>query len=105
VGTTIGYQVTEQPPLVPGLGGSLPVAVAWTPDAVSGTLGDKMADEQGDVLAASTEPEQAVDTPTVIDPDDLEKARLDERWRELCLNAERYVAETTRPSARVGQPA
>jgi hypothetical protein len=64
-----------------------------------------MADDQKDILAASTDPENAVETPTVIDADELAKARLDERWREFCLNAEQYVAETTRPSARVGQPA
>jgi hypothetical protein len=64
-----------------------------------------MADNQQDILAASTDTEKAVGTPTIIDADELAKARLDERWREFCLNAERYVAETTRPSARVGQPA
>lgn len=64
-----------------------------------------MPDDQKHVLAASTDAEQAVDTPTVIDADELAKARLDERWREFCLNAERYVAETTRPRTRVGQPA
>lgn len=64
-----------------------------------------MAGDQNDVLAASTEVEKAVDTPTTIDAEELAKARLDERWREFCLNAERYVAETTRPSTRVGQPA
>jgi hypothetical protein len=64
-----------------------------------------MADDQQDILAASTDTETAVGAPTIIDADELAKARLDERWREFCLNAERYVAETTRPSARVGQPA
>ncbi len=64
-----------------------------------------MADDQRDILAASTDADQAVHTPTVIDADELAKARLDERWREFCLNAERYVAETTRPRTRVGQPA
>ena len=64
-----------------------------------------MDSDQRDVLAASVNAEKAADTPTVIDPDELAKARLDERWREFCLNAERYVAETTRPSTRVGQPA
>jgi hypothetical protein len=64
-----------------------------------------MTDDQRHVLAASTDPEQAVEAPTVIDADELAKVRLDERWREFCLNAERYVAETTRPNTRVGQPA
>lgn len=44
------------------------------------------------------------DTPTVIDADEFAMARLEERWREFCLNAERYVAETTRPQTRVSQP-
>lgn len=64
-----------------------------------------MADDQRHVLAAAPDPEQAVEAPTVIDADELAKARLDERWREFCLNAEQYVAETTRPSVRARQPA
>jgi hypothetical protein len=64
-----------------------------------------MDSAQRDILAASVDAGKAVDTPTVIDAGELAKARLDERWREFCLNAEQYVAETTRPSARVGQPA
>lgn len=64
-----------------------------------------MTDHQHDVLAASQDSGKAVDTPTLIDADELAKARLDERWREFCLNAEQYVAETTHPSTRVGQPA
>lgn len=63
-----------------------------------------MAGDQKDVLAASVDTEATVDTPTVIDADELAKARLDERWREFCLNAEQYVAEATRPRKRVGQP-
>jgi hypothetical protein len=47
----------------------------------------------------------AVDATTVIDADELAKARLDERWREFCLNAEQYVAETTRPRTPTRQPA
>ncbi len=65
----------------------------------------QMADDQRHVLAASSDPEKAVEVPTVIDADELAKARLDERWREFCLNAEQYVAETTRPSVRTRQPA
>jgi hypothetical protein len=64
-----------------------------------------MTNDQRHVLAASADPEQAVETTTVIDADELAKARLDERCREFCLNAEQYVAETTRPSTRVRQPA
>lgn len=75
------------------------------PDVASRYPRSLMADDQRDVLAVSTDPEQAIEAPTAIDADELAKARLDERWREFCLNAERYVAETTRPSTRVGQPA
>jgi hypothetical protein len=64
-----------------------------------------MADDQNDILAASPDTAEALDAPTIIDADELAKARLDARWREFCLNAERYVAETTRPQPRVGQPA
>lgn len=64
-----------------------------------------MTETQKNVLAAAADVEEAVRAPTVIDAEELDKARLDERWREFCLNAERYVAETTRPSTRVGQPA
>jgi hypothetical protein len=64
-----------------------------------------MADDHTDVLAASAEPEKAVEEATAIDAEQLAEARLDERWREFCLNAERYVAETTRPATRVSQPA
>jgi hypothetical protein len=56
-----------------------------------------MSADQHKVLAPSTDAEQALATATVIDADELDKARLDQRWREFCLNAERYVAETTRP--------
>lgn len=57
------------------------------------------------ILAASENVEQSTKTPTVIDDDELAEARLDERWRDFCLNAERYVAETTRRQPRVEQPA
>ena len=59
-----------------------------------------MAAQDPNVLAASPDVE-AVNTPTAIDADELAEARLDERWREFCLNAEQYVAETTRPAPRV----
>lgn len=75
------------------------------PDPASRYPGCLMDGAQRDVLAASVDPEQAVEAPTVIDADELAKARLDERWREFCLNAEQYVAETTRPSVRTRQPA
>lgn len=64
-----------------------------------------MTDDERKILAASGDTEKALNTPTAIDADELAKARLDERWREFCLNAERYVAETTRPLPRVSQPA
>jgi hypothetical protein len=64
-----------------------------------------MANMKIDILASSDDTGEALSTPTVIDADELAKARLDERWQEFCLNAERYVAETTRPQSRVNQPA
>lgn len=64
-----------------------------------------MADDQKDVLVPAADVQGSADTPTVIDAEELAKARLDEHWREFCLNAERYVAETTRPRTRVSQPA
>ena len=63
-----------------------------------------MAEKDREVLAASTNVDEAVQAQTRIDEDELAKARLDERWREFCLNAEHYVAETTRPRPRVEQP-
>ncbi len=59
-----------------------------------------MDSDRRNVLAAPVDLHEAVETSMIIDADELEEARLDERWREFCLNAERYVAETTRPSAR-----
>ena len=59
-----------------------------------------MAEDQNDILVVPGDAEKALSAPTVIDADELAKARLDERWREFCLNAERYVAETTRPCPR-----
>jgi hypothetical protein len=65
-----------------------------------------MADkEDRHVLAAPADVDEAIETPTAIDGDELAKARRDERWREFCLNAEDYVAATTRKRPRVEQPA
>jgi hypothetical protein len=64
-----------------------------------------MADDQNEILVVPGDAEKALSAPTVIDADELAKARLDERWREFCLNAERYVAETTRPCPRVSKSA
>jgi len=61
-----------------------------------------MDSDRRNVLAAPVDLREAVETPTMIDADELEEARLDERWRDFCLDAERYVAETTRPSALIG---
>jgi len=49
--------------------------------------------------------ERAIKTSTLIDEDELIQARLDDRWREFCRNAEDYVAETTRRRPRIEQPA
>lgn len=64
-----------------------------------------MASKDENLTVASTDVDAAVSAPTAIDADDLEKARLDQRWREFCLNAERYVADTTRRRPRAGQTA
>lgn len=64
-----------------------------------------MTEQDRQILAASLDIDEAVATPTTLDEDELAKARLDERWREFCSNAEQYVAETTRPKPRVEQPA
>ncbi len=65
----------------------------------------QMAKNQIDVLAAPTDAAQAVATPTVIDADEFDRAQRDDRWRDFCLQADRYVAETTRPAVRASQPA
>ncbi len=64
-----------------------------------------MASRDDNSFAASTDVDGALSTPTAIDADELEKARLDERWRDFCLNAEQYVAETTRRRPRAEQTA
>ena len=64
-----------------------------------------MADDQPHVLAAATDVNGGTEALTAIDADELAKVRLNERWREFCLNAERYVAETTRSASwRSRQP-
>jgi len=69
------------------------------------TLSRGMTDRDANPLAASTDVSDAISTPTAIDEEEFAEARLDERWREFCVNAEQYVAETTRPRPRVQQPA
>lgn len=65
------------------------------------------SEELHDVFVGSTDVERAISTPTEIEADELEDARRDDRWRDFCLNAEHYVAETTRGPVRrdVEQPA
>ena len=57
------------------------------------------------MIIASSDVDADLAIPTVIDGDEFDKARLDQRWREFCLNAEQYVAETTRPRPQVRQTA
>lgn len=64
-----------------------------------------MASNDENLTVASQDVDAAIATPTAIDADELERARLDQRWREFCLNAEQYVAETTRQRPRAGQTA
>lgn len=64
-----------------------------------------MAPKDDNMIVASSDVDEALATYTVIDSDEFDKARLDQRWREFCLNAEQYVAETTRPRPQVRQTA
>jgi hypothetical protein len=41
-----------------------------------------MAEHRSDILAASAEHRTALSMATIIDPDELAKARLDRRWRD-----------------------
>ena len=47
-----------------------------------------MASKDDNMIVASCDVDAALATPTVIDGDEFDKARLDQRWREFCLNAE-----------------
>jgi hypothetical protein len=64
-----------------------------------------MAEESKDILAATTDVAEAVQTPTIIDADEFDRESLDDRWRKFCLDADRYVAASTRPPAAASQPA
>ncbi|MGH2799917.1 MAG: hypothetical protein ACRDM0_20130 [Thermoleophilaceae bacterium] len=74
---------------------SRPEPIPWVP----------MASNDEKLTVASEDVDAAIATATAIDADELERARLDQRWREFCLNAEQYVAETTRQRPRAGQTA
>jgi hypothetical protein len=56
-----------------------------------------MERNEDNMIIASSDVDEALAVSTVIDGEDFDKARLDQRWCEFCLNAEQYVAETTRP--------
>jgi hypothetical protein len=64
-----------------------------------------MALKDDNMIVASSDVDAALAAPTVIDSEEFDKARLDQRWRDFCLNAEQYVAETTRPRPHVRQTA
>lgn len=64
-----------------------------------------MASKDDNMIVASSDVDTALATSTAIDSEELDKARLDQRWRDFCLNAEQYVAETTRPRPQVRQTA
>jgi hypothetical protein len=57
------------------------------------------------MIIASSDVDRALASPTVIDGDEFDKAQLDPRWHEFCLNAEQYVAEMTRSRPQVRQTA
>jgi hypothetical protein len=58
-----------------------------------------MASKDVNMIVASSDVDAALVTPTVIDGDEFERVRCDQRWREFCLNADQDVVETT-PSRR-----
>lgn len=62
-----------------------------------------MAEHRSNILAASVEHRTALSMPTIIDLDEMAKARLDRHWRDFCLRAELYVTRTTRPQPHDGQ--
>lgn len=64
-----------------------------------------MAEDQNDILAANTDVAEAAQTPTIVDADEFDRESLDRRWRQFCLDADRYVAESTRPLAQASQHA
>lgn len=64
-----------------------------------------MVSKDENLTVASEDVDAAIAAETAIDVDELERARLDQRWREFCLNAEQYVADTTRRRPRAGQTA
>lgn len=51
-------------------------------------------------FGAAVDVNRDAEAPTVVDADALATAGLDERWREFCLNTQRYAAEITRPVSR-----
>lgn len=59
------------------------------------------------LTVVSNDVDAAIATATAIESKQLEDARLDERWRDFCLDAERYVAEangtSTLADGTVGQ--
>lgn len=64
-----------------------------------------MARQPKDILAATTDVAQAAQGPAIIDADEFDREALDRRWQQFCRDADRYVAESTRPLARSSQRA
>lgn len=64
-----------------------------------------MAEDQNDILAVNTDVAEAAQAPTIVDADDFDRETLDRRWRQFCLDADRYVAESTRPLVQASQHA
>jgi hypothetical protein len=64
-----------------------------------------MADDDKHILAASTELTAATQAPTTIDAEDLDREARDDLWRDFCRDADRYVAESTRPPVRASETA
>lgn len=64
-----------------------------------------MTEPDRHVFAATEDAERDLDEPIVVDADEFSRAAREKRWREFCLNADEYVARTTRPAPRAEQPA
>lgn len=78
--------------------------VLWTRSKTAGTF-FAVAEEQNDILAANTDVAEAARTSTIVDADEFDRESLDRRWRQFCLEADRYVVESTKPLVQAFQHA
>ncbi len=59
-----------------------------------------VASKDDNFTVASTDVDEALAAPTVIDAEGFDREAADAKWREFCLNADEYVAATTRSRPR-----